>query len=114
MSVSLPHLVIVHVVLPLVAATLMLLFRERHRRLESIVNIVATLALAGEGDFAGHGQLPSFAAALTAPVTTHEFTIAEGAGGHCEGVGQDRLEQYVYGWLTDVLAHSDEPVHAQA
>lgn len=70
-----------------------------------------TLALSGEGDFAGHGQLPTFAAALTAPVTTHEFTIAEGAGGHCEGVGQDRLEQYVYGWLTGVLAHAGEPVH---
>ena len=44
MNVSLPHLVIVPIVLPLVAATLMLLFRERHRRFEAIVNIVATLA----------------------------------------------------------------------
>jgi pimeloyl-ACP methyl ester carboxylesterase len=64
-----------------------------------------TLALAGEGDFAGTGQLPTFAAALAGPVTTHEFTIAEGAGGHCEGIGQDRLEQYAFGWLTGVLAH---------
>jgi hypothetical protein len=64
-----------------------------------------TLALAGEGDFAGTGQLPTFAAALTVPVTTHQFTIAEGAGGHCEGIGQDRLEQYAFGWLTGVLAH---------
>ena len=38
-----------------------------------------TLALAGEGDFAGTGQLDVFAKALTAPVTTHEFTVSEGA-----------------------------------
>ncbi|MCW2526198.1 MAG: dipeptidyl aminopeptidase/acylaminoacyl peptidase [Pseudonocardiales bacterium] len=63
-----------------------------------------TLALAGEGDFAGTGQLATFAAAVTGPVTTHEFTVAEGAGGHCEGIGQDRLEQYTFGWLTAVLA----------
>jgi len=44
MTVSLPHLVIVPIVLPLVAAILMLLFRERHRRFEAIVNIVATVA----------------------------------------------------------------------
>jgi dienelactone hydrolase len=63
-----------------------------------------TLALAGEGDFAGTGQLPTFAAALTAPVTAHEFTVAEGAGGHCEGLGQDRLDQVAFGWLHRVLA----------
>ena len=62
-----------------------------------------TLALAGEGDFAGTGQLQVFAEALTAPVTTHTFTKAEGAGGHCEGLGQDRLDQYVYGWLREQL-----------
>jgi X-Pro dipeptidyl-peptidase (S15 family) len=62
-----------------------------------------TLALAGEGDFAGTGQLHIFAEALTAPVTTHTFTKAEGAGGHCEGLGQDRLDQYVYGWLREQL-----------
>jgi len=48
------------------------------------------LALAGEGDLAGTGQLAAFAQALGAPVTTHEFTVAEGAGGHREGLGQDR------------------------
>jgi pimeloyl-ACP methyl ester carboxylesterase len=62
-----------------------------------------TLALAGEGDFAGTGQLQAFAAALTAPVTTHQFTVAEGAGGHCEGLGQDRLDQFAYGWLARTL-----------
>ena len=68
-----------------------------------------TLALAGEGDFAGTGQLGAFAQALTAPVTTHEFTVAEGAGGHCEGLGQDRFEQYVFGWLTGVFAQTSAP-----
>ncbi|MGE3287365.1 MAG: alpha/beta hydrolase family protein [Pseudonocardia sp.] len=62
-----------------------------------------TLALAGEGDFAGQGQLQTFADALTAPVTTHEFTVAEGAGGHCEGLGQDLLDQYAFGWLARTL-----------
>ena len=69
-----------------------------------------TLALAGEDDFAGTGQLQIFAEALTAPVTTHTFTKAEGAGGHCEGLGQDRLDQYVYGWLREQLP-SDPGVH---
>jgi dienelactone hydrolase len=63
-----------------------------------------TLAMAGEGDFAGTGQLQTFADALAAPVTTHAFTVAEGAGGHCEGLGQDLLDQYVYGWLVGILA----------
>ena len=69
-----------------------------------------TLALAGEGDFAGTGQLTTFTDALTAPVTAHEFTAAEGAGGHCEGLGQDRLDQFVYGWLTRTLADRPAPV----
>lgn len=71
-----------------------------------------TLALAGEGDFAGHGELATFADALQVPVTTHEFTAAEGAGGHCEGLGQDRLEQYAYGWLNQVLSTSRQPARA--
>ena len=65
-----------------------------------------TLALAGEGDFAGTGQLQTFADALTVPVTTHEFTVAEGAGGHCEWLGQDLLDQYVYGCLARVLTRT--------
>jgi hypothetical protein len=56
-----------------------------------------------EGDFAGTGQLEVFARSLGGPVTTHRFTAAEGAGGHCEGLGQQRLDRVVYGWLTTVL-----------
>lgn len=63
-----------------------------------------TLALEGEGDFAGTGQLETFADALKAPVVTHRFTEAEGAGGHCEGLGQERFDQFVYRWLTQTLA----------
>ncbi len=66
-----------------------------------------TLATSGEGDFADNGQLQTFADALAAPVTSHTFTKAEGAGGHCEGLGQDRFDQYAYGWLHTVLADPD-------
>jgi dienelactone hydrolase len=71
-----------------------------------------TLALEGEGDFAGTGQLQTFADALTAPVVTHRFTEAEGAGGHCEGLGQDRFDQFVYGWLTPTPARHKTSVTA--
>lgn len=84
-------------------------FRELSRyRLDGLADTIScpTLALAGEGDFAGTGQLQVFADALTAPVTTHEFTVAEGAGGHCEGLGQDRLDQFVYAWLARTLVAS--------
>ncbi len=62
-----------------------------------------TLALDAEGDPTSDGQLDVFAAQLTAPVTTHRFTAAEGAGGHCEGLGQRRLERVVYDWIETVL-----------
>ena len=42
--------------------------------------------------------------ALTASVTTRRFTTAEGAGGHCEGRGQDRLDRFADGWLARTLA----------
>ncbi len=63
-----------------------------------------TLALEAEGDPTSDGQLDVFAGQLTAPVTTHRFTAAEGAGGHCEGLGQRRLERVVYDWIETVLA----------
>jgi hypothetical protein len=65
-----------------------------------------TLALAGEGDFAGTGQMQMFADAVQGPVTMHTFTAAEGAGGHCEGLGQDVFDQFLYGWLRQVSAGS--------
>lgn len=62
------------------------------------------LAVEAEGDPASSGQLETFAEAMAAPVTTHRFTAAEGAGGHCEGLGQRRLERVVYDWIETVLA----------
>lgn len=62
-----------------------------------------TLALEAEGDLANLGQLDAFVAALTCPVTTHRFTASEGAGGHCEGLGQRRFDRLVYGWIESVL-----------
>jgi dienelactone hydrolase len=62
-----------------------------------------TLALDAEGDPTSDGALDAFAAQLTTPVTTHQFTAAEGAGGHCEGLGQRRLERVVYDWIETVL-----------
>jgi hypothetical protein len=63
-----------------------------------------TLALEAEGDPVSQGQLETFAEVVTAPVTTHRFTAAEGAGGHCEGLGQRRLERVAYDWIETVLA----------
>lgn len=98
--------------------TLRAYFRELARfNLVGVADQIAcpTLALSGEGDFAGTGQLHVFAQALRAPVSTHEFTHAEGAGGHCEGLGQDRFDQVVYGWITrqlaDKLTHTAQPAH---
>ena len=62
-----------------------------------------TLATDAEGDFAGTGQLDVFARSLGGPVTTHRFTAAEGAGGHCEGLGQQRLDRVLYDWLATVI-----------
>ena len=58
-----------------------------------------TLALEAEGDFAGTGQLDLFARSVGGPVTTHHFSAAEGAGGHCEGLGQQRFDRVVHDWL---------------
>jgi len=73
-----------------------------------------TLALEAEGDFANLGQLQAFASTLTCPVTTHSFTAAEGAGGHCESLGQRRLERIVYDWLETTLAEAPPPGEAAA
>ena len=44
MSRLIPHLIVVPIVLPLVAAAVLLLLGERRRHLESLVNVAATLA----------------------------------------------------------------------
>ena len=42
--------------------------------------------------------------ALECPKEFVFFTEAEGAGGHCEGLGQSLFFQRAYDWLDDVLA----------
>jgi hypothetical protein len=56
-----------------------------------------------EGDFASLGQIDPLVAAVSGPVTRHRFTAVEGAAGHCEGLGQFRLERVVHDWIADTL-----------
>ncbi|WP_026988357.1 alpha/beta hydrolase family protein [Fodinicurvata fenggangensis] len=50
----------------------------------------------------GQGQL--LANAMTAAeVTFQRFTKAEGAGGHCEGMGREIFDERVFAWLDDVF-----------
>lgn len=63
-----------------------------------------TLLLDAEGDPSSSGQTDELAMALTCPTTVHHFTEAEGAGGHCEGLGQRRLERVAFDWIDTVLA----------
>jgi dienelactone hydrolase len=63
------------------------------------------LLLDAEGDPVGSGQVDQLAAALDpARTTVHRFTAAEGAGGHCEGTGQRRVERVVHDWIDETVA----------
>jgi pimeloyl-ACP methyl ester carboxylesterase len=61
-----------------------------------------TLVTEGEGDFAS--QSHTLFDALTCPKQYREFTVAEGAGGHCEGMGQMLWQQACFAWLSETLA----------
>ena len=61
-----------------------------------------TLVTEGEGDFAS--QSHTLFDALRCEKEFHGFTQAEGAGGHCEGMGQMVWQDVVFSWLTDQLA----------
>lgn len=61
-----------------------------------------TLVTDGEGDFAGD-QSDQLYQALTCPKQRRHFTEAEGAGGHCEGMGQQVWNQYTLDWIEDIL-----------
>ena len=61
-----------------------------------------TLITEGEGDFASQSKV--LFEALTCEKQYHAFTTAEGAGGHCEGMGQRLWEQIAFGWLSAVAA----------
>jgi hypothetical protein len=62
-----------------------------------------TLIIEAEHDFAGGGgqQLRD---AMTAPTELIHLTEAQGADGHCAGLGQEVWAGVVYGWLQKVLA----------
>jgi hypothetical protein len=61
-----------------------------------------TLVTEGEGDFAS--QSGRLFEALTCEKEFRAFTAAEGAGGHCEGMGQRVWEQVAFSWLSEVAA----------
>lgn len=71
--------------------------------LEGVVGEIKcpTLVTEGEGDFASQSQ--TFFDALTCPKRLKRFTVAEGAGGHCEGLGATLFEGYVFDWLDRVM-----------
>ena len=70
-----------------------------------------TLIIECEGDFAG-GNGQALADAMTAPVTLVHLTSAQGAGGHCAGLGQKVWENTVYPWIADVLSRQNSLVRS--
>jgi dienelactone hydrolase len=62
-----------------------------------------TLIIECEGDFAGGGGA-TLAGVMTAPTTLLDLTVAQGAGGHCGGLGQKVWEGCVYDWVAGILA----------
>ncbi len=61
-----------------------------------------TLVTEGEGDFAS--QSSKLFDALTCEKEFREFKASEGAGGHCEGLGQMLWQDAVFSWLVEQLA----------
>ena len=62
-----------------------------------------TLIVEAEHDFAGGGG-QTLIEALTCPSTLLPLTEAQGADGHCGGLGQGIWNEAVYGWLKTTLA----------
>ena len=60
-----------------------------------------TLVTEGEGDFASQSR--TLFDALTCEKQFHAFTASEGAGGHCEGMGQRLWQQVVFSWLSGIV-----------
>ncbi len=61
-----------------------------------------TLIVEAERDFAGGGGQTLFDA-LTCPKHLVHLTVAQGADGHCAGLGQQTWNRVVYGWLDIIL-----------
>ncbi len=62
-----------------------------------------TLIVEAEHDFAG-GSGALLRKAMRAPVELVELTEAEGADGHCAGLGQEVWADVVFGWIDRTLA----------
>ncbi|HEV7423338.1 MAG TPA: alpha/beta hydrolase [Mycobacterium sp.] len=61
-----------------------------------------TLVTEGEGDFASQSAL--LYDQLRCEKELKQFTEAQGAGGHCEGLGATLFEGYAFDWLDEVLS----------
>jgi pimeloyl-ACP methyl ester carboxylesterase len=66
-----------------------------------------TLLTEGEGDFASQGELLFENLKCERRLTT--FSEAEGAGGHCEGLGSTLFEGYAFDWLDRILGRAQAP-----
>ena len=60
-----------------------------------------TLVTEGEGDFAS--QSDELFDARLCEQRFRSFTADEGAGGHCEGMGQQVWQEQVFSWLSEAL-----------
>lgn len=81
-------------------------FAELHRfSMLSVADQITcpTLIVECDDDFAGGGG-QTLAEALSAPHDVVHLTAADGAAGHCAGLGQRVWDQVVYDWLQDTLA----------
>jgi hypothetical protein len=58
-----------------------------------------------EGEQFWPGQSQKLYHALSGPKVLVSFTNAEGAGLHCQPMGRSLLEQRMYDWLDETLAH---------
>ncbi|MGH3643164.1 MAG: alpha/beta hydrolase family protein [Mycobacterium sp.] len=74
--------------------------------LEGIASDIScpTLVTEGEGDFASQSQ--RLFDELRSERRLKKFTEAEGAGGHCEGLGSTLFESYAFDWLDRVLGRA--------
>jgi hypothetical protein len=82
--------------------------RQMACNLEGLVSRITcpTLLTEGEGDFAA--QTDALYGQLAGDKQVKRFTIAEGAGGHCEGLGATLWSTFVFDWLDDVLGARSE------
>lgn len=83
------------------------MLRDFHNRDAAPRILCPSLICDNELDPVSTGQGERLAAAMTgARVTFLRFTRAEGAGGHCEGMGREIFDERAFAWLDGVLARN--------